>query len=436
MRYTLVLMFAFPILVHAAERLPIPPLPKGATLVRSEMSGKAVKFDLQGVGVAQVISLVYAEALKQPYVIDPAVLKDERSVSFRFDAEGGNIKPFWHDFLDALGIAVEMRNGVDFVTTKRPEEKVTPGADAFVYRPKYRSTSYLADLLSPLFKSGSFTVMRAVHVPPAAKVEVGAKSAPAPAGSAAATIDQDSDTLIFQGTADEIVKLKRLFSQVDTRTGEVVIKAVVYEVATSENDGSAFSLAVNLLGNRLGVKLGDASMLANSIAIKAAGIDAAYSILADDSRFKAVSTPHLRVKSGAQAHLSVGQDVPTLGAVSYPQGGGPPVQSIEYRSSGVILDFSPVVHEAGVDLTVDQQISDFVKTETGVNNSPTLTKRALSTTVTLADGELIVLGGLTQEKGSSNSAGMPFLPKILWTSNHGDSRTEVLVLLQVMKVGS
>lgn len=49
-------------------------------------------------------------------------------------------------------------------------------------------------------------------------------------------------------------------------------------------------------------------------------------------------------------------------------------------------------------MIVDQQISDFASTRSGVNNSPTLTKRSLITTVSTRDGELIVLGGLTQDK--------------------------------------
>ncbi len=425
-----VLLLAFAASVGAAEKYPIPPLPKGAVLFKQSVGDKPVKFDFQAVSVAQVVGLVYMEALKQPYVIDPAVLKDDRMVSFRFDASKGDLRQFWRNFLDALGFTIQSRNGVDFVTAKRPEEKAEQALDVFVYRAQYRSLSYLVGLLTPLFKSGNFTVNRGVRAAP------GDKAAPnVPPGSAAATIDQDSDTMIFQGTGEEIAKLKKLLPQVDTATGEVVVKAVVYEVTTGQSDATAFSLALNLLGGKLGVSIGDPAALANSITFKTASIDAAFSALAGDSRFKAVSTPRVRVKSGSQARLTVGADVPTLGAVSYPQGGGQPIQSVEYRSSGVILGLMPLVRESGIDLTVDQQISDFVKTETGVNNSPTLTKRALTTTVTVGDGELIVLGGLTQDKNTESTSGLSFLPKFMRSNSSSDSRTEVLLLLQVSKAG-
>ncbi|MFC0349381.1 type II secretion system protein GspD [Undibacterium danionis] len=396
------------------------------------LNDTAIKFDFQFVSISQIVSLIYLEALKQPYVIDPALLMDERLVSFRFDASKGDLRVFWNNFLDSLNLKIETRDGVDYLSIKKIAEAEAAESDVYIYKPKYRQVSYLTGLLTPLFTSGSFTVNRVVRAPANAKTN----PMNVQPGTASAAIDQDSDTLIFAGSGNEIQKLKKILPQVDTNAGEVVVKMVVYEVTTAKTEGTAFGLALNVLGGRLGLSLGNANSLANSIAIKSANIDAALSALAGDSRFRTMSTPTLRVKSGAHARLAVGQDVPTLGAVSFPQGGGQPVQSIEYKSSGVILDLSPIVRESTIDMTIDQQISDFAKTETGVNNSPTLTKRQLSTSVSLADGELVLIGGLTQEKNSDAHSGLPFLPKFLHSKSNDDSRTEILLMLQITKIGS
>ncbi len=45
----------------------------------------STKFDFQFVSVAQVVNLIYAEMLKEPFVIDPEVLTDNRNVSFRYE---------------------------------------------------------------------------------------------------------------------------------------------------------------------------------------------------------------------------------------------------------------------------------------------------------------------------------------------------------------
>jgi type II secretory pathway component GspD/PulD (secretin) len=429
---------ALPLAAPASPVPPATPLVLTAGVRQPADIGKPVKVDLSGISVAQAVSVVYSEILRQPYVIDPAVLKDDRAVSFRFDAAKGDIRAFWRDFLDSMGIDVTVRSGVDYVAVKKVvEHKATePERQPFIYRTKHRSVAYLVEMLSPLFQSGGFALNRSVRAPVGDKINIGGggASAPIPTASAAALIDQDSDTLIFQGTDKEIAALEALLPQVDVAAGEVVIKAVVYEVTTGQSDGSAFSLAANVLGGKLGVSLGSPAQLANAVTFRSTTFEVAVSALAADSRFKAVSTPRVRVKSGQQARLVVGADVPTLGAVTVPQGGAQPVQSVDYRSSGVILSLSPTVRESSVEVVVDQQISDFARTETGVNNSPTLTKRSLSTTVTARDDELIVLGGLTQDKTSKSASGLSILPKFMRTSSDTDTRTEILLLLHVSKL--
>ncbi len=86
-----------------------------------------------------------------------------------------------------------------------------------------------------------------------------------------------------------------------------------------------------------------------------------------------------------------------------------------------------------IDLDVVQQVSNFVKTETGVNNSPTLTKRELSTAISATDGDVLLLGGLVEEKDTATSSGLPFLPSFLASSTSDVSKSKLLLVLQVRK---
>lgn len=391
-----------------------------------------VKFDFQGVLVSQIIGFVYLEALKQPFVIDPAILKDDRLVSFRFDSSNGDLKTFWENFLSSLDLSVERKNGVDFVAPKKISKASEAAMEISVYKPRFRAGSYLVSLLSPLFKTGGFTISRAVHQTSADKKS----PTEAPPGTASALIDQESDTLVFHGTKEEIAVLNALLPQVDTQVGEIFAKAVVFEVSTGETDSSAFELAINLLNGKLGLAISGTSALANSISIKSSSFNSALSALSGDTRFKAISTPQVRIKSGSQARFTVGQDVPTLGAINYAANSSQPFQSIEYKSSGVILSLSPTVRDAVIDMSIEQQISDFAKTETGVNNSPTLTKRQITTNISVADKELIVIGGLKQNKETSTHSGLSFIPKLLQSNSSSVSQTEILLLLQVEKISN
>lgn len=246
-------------------------------------------------------------------------------------------------------------------------------------------------------------------------------------------VDQNGDVLVFTGTAKEVQQLSKLLPQVDFQQGEVVVRGVVYEVTTADKDGSAFGLFASLLGGKLTAGFGAAESLGTFLRFKNTALDAVYSVVSQDSRFKVVSSPSLRIRSGAEGSFSVGQDVPVLGAVSY-QTNGLAVQSVTYRSSGVLFNVAPTVREGVIDLNIDQQLSNFAQTTTGVNGSPTLTKRALKTSVGMQDGDLIVLGGLTESKESNTQDGPSFLPRFLHTKGRDDSRTEILLVLQVSRI--
>ena len=394
----------------------------------AQIASKRVSFDFKAINVAQVVQLIYGEVLTSPYVIDPEVLGDVRIVSFRYTSDKGDVKVFVRSFLDSLGYITTSKEGIDFITKRPAEEKreAIIEKEGFVYRPQYRDVSYLSRLLSPLFQ-GAFSVNRGISGSPLQSDK------PVPDGSATALIDQNADVLIFTGTDKEISKLKKLLPQVDFQLGEVVVRGVVYEVNTSSKDGSAFGLLANLLSGKLQAGVGSTNPVGSFLRFKNISLDVVYSALSQDNRFKVMSSPSLRIKSGAQGMFSVGQDVPVLGAVSYPAN-GQPVQSVEYRSSGVIFNISPTVRESVIDLAVDQQLSNFAQTTTGVNTSPTLTKRALKTSIGMQDGDLIVLGGLTENKESDTRDGLSFLPKFFNTTGKENSKTEIFLVLQVQRI--
>ena len=121
-----------------------------------------------------------------------------------------------------------------------------------------------------------------------------------------------------------------------------------------------------------------------------------------------------------------------LASVSYQD--NKTVQSIEYRQSGVIFTVKPVITKEIISLDIHQQLSNFVKTETGVNNSPTLIKREVTTSIILANGDIVILGGLTEGKESDARTGISFLPSLFSSKSKEKNNTDILIALQVTKI--
>ena len=141
---------------------------------------------------------------------------------------------------------------------------------------------------------------------------------------------------------------------------------------------------------------------------------------------------NVRVQSGKAAKLIVGSQVPVLGAVQVSN--GTTTQSVDYKPSGIILNVTPMVRAGSVDLQIDQQISNFEVTTTGVNTSPTLITRELSTSVGVHGSEVLVLGGLNDEQKTNTSSGLPFLPSWLKSKTDNGNKTEIVMVLQVDRI--
>ena len=85
-------------------------------------------------------------------------------------------------------------------------------------------------------------------------------------------------------------------------------------------------------------------------------------------------------------------------------------------------------------LDLHQEVSSFTNITTGVNNSPTIIKRALDSSLSLTSGEVIVLGGAVADQRWDNRAGLWFLPRFPDSSSNSGSRREIVLVLQVERV--
>ncbi|WP_334054532.1 type II secretion system protein GspD, partial [Pasteurella multocida] len=329
-----------------------------------------VDFKLESVALHKAISMIYDEVLEKPYMLDPQLVDDKRLISFKV-TKAQDFNAFLQRYFSNMNIKIHSKNGVDYIQYVEP--KITK--QSFVYNPIHRDVTYLSEFLQSdgqVFASG--------------------------------------DKLVFYGTSSEITRAKSVLKSVDTVSKEVVVTGYVFEVQTTEKEGSGINLLAKLLSGKLGINIGIKQNFENFITVNAGNLDAMIELFRTDSRFHVVSSPTLRVKSGSRGNFSVGSDVPILGSVKYDKDGRA-VQSIEYRSSGVIFEIVPTVKNGAIDLKIQQQLSNFVKTDTGVNNSPTLIKRDLVTDVTVKSGDVVVLGGLAQNKLTEGETGFSFLPK-------------------------
>jgi len=162
-------------------------------------------------------------------------------------------------------------------------------------------------------------------------------------------------------------------------------------------------------------------------------LDALHSVTST----KVLSNPSVVVVDNEVATLMVGSDVPiTTGSATLLTGNGSVVNSIDYRSVGIILRVVPRVNANGhVRLDIEQEISQ-VQDNAGVGGNPTFSQRKVKSSIGVASGQTVLLAGLIQEQQTGNRGGIPLLDQI---QNIGDvfshqdktnARTELIVFIR------
>ena len=162
-------------------------------------------------------------------------------------------------------------------------------------------------------------------------------------------------------------------------------------------------------------------------------------LLAAEGKVDILASPHIMAANNQEARIQIGSDVPTLTSQSVPlisQTTSFQTSTVQYRSTGIILSVKPQINAKGlVTLDIAQEVSNVDPSTSTVSGSPTFTVRSAKTSLTTADNQTVVLGGLIREDKSRTQAGipglrkMPFLGPLFGSDAVHKERTELLVLI-------
>lgn len=292
----------------------------------------------------------------------------------------------------------------------------------------------------------------AVAPPPAA----GPSPRPAPTVATAMAmgghllVDEPRNALIFQGTATEWGRLLPLIRQMDRATRQVMIEVTIAEVTLDDNEEFGVSwLAKNDIGRFNGTVTsgvlggtGGTTFTGLTYLLDVAGqARAQLRAFAEDNRVTVLSTPRLMVKSGAEASIDVGTEVPTITAqtTSPIQTGGDTgiLQSVQYRKTGILLRIKPIVYSDNrIDLEITQEVSEALPLSANAAvQTPSIFNRAVTSSLSLRDGSSILIGGLMSSRTTNADGGVPYLKDIpllgnvFKSHNRKKNRTELVLMI-------
>lgn len=263
-------------------------------------------------------------------------------------------------------------------------------------------------------------------------------------GGTRITVDSGGNRLLYRGTPSEFDRARRLFEQLDVPPLQVLVEITIAEVTLT--DETRFGLewfAEEALDSGLisGGTLGGLGLSAGGLSIEYdhGTVTAALNAFASNNNINVLSSPRIVARSGGEARIQVGTDVPIITSqrASNSQVGGSTdvLQSVQYRQTGVILGVKPVVFGDSVELEVFQEVSSQADNPNAAIGSPLILNRSIETSLTVREGTTAVIGGLMQDNYTRGNTGVPFLKDIpiigsvFRTDRVSGGKTELLMLV-------
>lgn len=226
-------------------------------------------------------------------------------------------------------------------------------------------------------------------------------------------IDRRLNAIVLRGPAWEVAAIRDQIAKLDVAVPSVVLETEFVELTET----GARNLGLDL--NNSNGQIGSASFVYSngfpglsdtpSHGGISAGFQGALYAQIAKGEGRIVSKPRISAQSGSTARIVTGDALPILTSIAL-SGINAVQQQVQYVNVGVTLQIAPRVSDDGF---VTSHVFAVVSSVTGYSQGyPTISQREASTSATVRDGEIFVIGGLSQESNLVNKSKVPLFGDI------------------------
>ncbi|MFG0283745.1 MAG: secretin N-terminal domain-containing protein, partial [Phycisphaerales bacterium JB039] len=256
--------------------------------------------------------------------------------------------------------------------------------------------------------------------------------------------DEDSNKLLVQASPRYVETVKRLVEELDSSPPQVKIQVLLAEVTVDDADTWGVDFDLKEFGGDLytfssiatGAGVATAIGLPN-LRLSSEDFGLVVRALSVQGKLEILSKPEVTVNNNQSAFIQVGENV-TLPAGTTQSGETIRVLT-EPRDVGILLNVTPSISSDGfVRMDIAPEISQVSNRTTQISEdfeAPIITQRRVETTVTVRDGQTVIIGGLIQTIQDERETKVPLLGdipgigQVFRTRTRENVKTELLVIL-------
>jgi general secretion pathway protein D len=344
------------------------------------------------------------------------------------------------------GVADELATLLNSVFSETAADKTKKVATEEPEQPPYRTTT-----APELFPE---TPSRKEKVSTVAGERISAEGSGTLKGDIKITPDEIRNSLIIEATPRDYRIIEMILSSIDVLPRQVLIEVTIAEIALDSSTELGIEWQFDrgtdfVSGLQTGATLGSTGInFSYAILDEAKRWMATVSALASKGKVNILSSPSVLASDSKEAKIDVTTEVPVATSIyTYDSGRTDNLleTSIQYRNTGVILSVTPHINEYGlVSMDVNQEVSE----QAGLVNvglveqRPSFFKRSVNTTLTVKNGQTIVIGGLIRETTEDRFSGIPcigdvpVLSYVFGTKSQGKEKTELIIFITPKVIAS
>jgi general secretion pathway protein D len=240
-------------------------------------------------------------------------------------------------------------------------------------------------------------------------------------------INQEAGMITITGTPQQLIRVSRYIDAISKQLkSQVLIDVNILSVTfdDSATTGVEWSQLYSLQNMALTTQLSRGGGTANSKAIVAEGslkINDMIKFLKTQGDVRSISNPKVLTLNNQPALISVGNElfykIQSQSVMQGSSGAGTQTsgETINSVFAGILLDITPEISDDNsITLKINPSISDTLdavqRDDTGSRNiPPDLSRKQISSVVTIKDGQHVILGGLISSKQGTKISKVPLL---------------------------
>ncbi|MBD3184625.1 type II secretion system protein GspD [Candidatus Poribacteria bacterium] len=305
----------------------------------------------------------------------------------------------------------------------------------------------LADVLNELFETSTFEQSRGRTTTRARGGVMGTaaetiETARGLSGNVKVVAEDTTNSLMITTYKRNLDKVKEIIKALDIMLPQVLIEVKIVEV--SLDDESKFGVewmwehtttSKGKSYNKTGVTgfgLAD-EVYGLKYGIVGKTIEGMLMALEKNTNVNILSTPRILTLDNHEAVINISQEVPYLESTQETQTGGV-LTSYNYKDVGVILTVTPRINKSEtVSLDVEQEINSLI--EFTLFDAPVIAKREASASVTVKDGQSMIIGGIIEDNKTTTInkvpilGSIPFIGKLFQREEANIEKTELMVFI-------